>query len=121
MTALLTVCLRADLKENFSSIDTLYCGHRGVADPSLEWSHFGIAPPWVVQLLGAAPIAARIPIAIAGQNYGSIVIETDPKNEILEVWNDLGDSLFVLSLFFGLNILLIYFFIGRALRPLDRP
>jgi two-component system sensor histidine kinase UhpB len=87
----------------------------GAVDPSLEWSHFGTAPPWVVRLLGAAPVAARIPITIAGQNYGSIVIETDPKNEILEVWNDLGDSLFVLSLFFGLNILLIYFFIGRAL------
>ena len=91
----------------------------GAADPSLERSHFGTAPPWVVRLLGADPVAARIPITIAGQDYGSIVIETDPKNEILEVWNDLGDSLIVLSLFFGLNILLIYFFIGRALRPLD--
>jgi two-component system, NarL family, sensor histidine kinase UhpB len=91
----------------------------GAADPSLERSHFGTAPPWVVRLLGADPVAARIPIAIAGQDYGSIVIETDPKNEILEVWNDLGDNLIVLSLFFGLNILLIYFFIGRALRPLD--
>ena len=56
---------------------------------------------------------------VGGHDYGSIVIETDPINEILEVWNDLGDGLIVLTLFFGLNILLIYFFIGRALRPLD--
>jgi two-component system, NarL family, sensor histidine kinase UhpB len=88
-------------------------------EPSLEGSHFGVVPPWFIRFLGITPVAARVPIAIAGQDYGSIVIETDPNNEILEVWNDLGDGLFVLTLFFGLNILLIFFFIGRALRPLD--
>jgi two-component system sensor histidine kinase UhpB len=89
------------------------------AVPSLASSHFGAVPPWFVRLLGISPVVDRVPIAIAGQDYGSILIETDPTNEILEVWNDLGDSLIVLSLFFGLNILLIYVFIGRALRPLD--
>jgi two-component system sensor histidine kinase UhpB len=88
-------------------------------EPSLEGSHFGTVPSWFVRVLGINPVAARVPIAIAGQDYGSILIETDPKNEILEVWNDLGDGLTVLTLFFGLNILLIYFFIGYALRPLD--
>ncbi|MGH6802059.1 MAG: ATP-binding protein [Methyloceanibacter sp.] len=87
---------------------------------SLEKSHFGTVPPWFVQLLGVVPVATRVPIAIGGQDYGSIVIETDPNNEILEVWNNLGDGLVVLSLFFGLNILLIYVFIGRALRPLGQ-
>ncbi|MGH6836381.1 MAG: ATP-binding protein [Methylocella sp.] len=94
-------------------------GGAATVEPSLEGSHFGAVPPWFVRLLGVVPVAARVPIAIAGQDYGSIVIETDPNNEILEVWNDLGDGLVVLSLFFGLNILLIYLFIGRALRPLD--
>jgi two-component system sensor histidine kinase UhpB len=89
-------------------------------EPTLERSHFGMVPRWFVRLLGIAPAAARVPVTIAGQNYGSILIETDPYNEILEVWNDLGDGFIVLALFFGLNILLIYVFIGRALRPLDR-
>jgi two-component system, NarL family, sensor histidine kinase UhpB len=84
-------------------------------EPSLASSHFGAVPPWFVR---RPPVVDRVPVAIAGQDYGSVVIETDPTNEILEVWNDLGDSLIVLSLFFGLNILLIYVFIGRALRPL---
>ena len=90
------------------------------AEPSLAASHFGAVPPWFVRRLGISPVSDRVPVAIAGQDYGSIVIETDPTNEILEVWNDLGDSLIVLTLFFGLNILLIYFFIGCALRPLDQ-
>lgn len=85
-----------------------------------ERSYFGAVPSWFVRLLGVPPVAASIPLVIAGQDYGSLVIETDAKNEVLEVWNDLGNSLVVLTLFFGLNIVLIYFFIGRALRPLDR-
>lgn len=89
------------------------------AEPTLASSHFGAPPRWFVRLLGISPVVDRVPVAIAGQAYGSVVIETDPANEILEVWNDLGDSLIVLSLFFGLNILLIYVFIGRTLRPLD--
>jgi two-component system, NarL family, sensor histidine kinase UhpB len=94
-------------------------GAAATVGPSLEGSHFGTVPSWFVRFLGITPVAAWVPIAIAGQDYGSIVIETAPNNEILEVWNDLGDGLTVLTLFFGVNILLIYVFIGRALRPLD--
>ena len=95
-------------------------GETGAVEPPLEGSHFGAVPHWFIRLLGTAPVAARVPVTIAGQEYGNVVIETDPRNEILEVWNDLGDSLITLTLFFGLNILLIYFFIGRALQPLGR-
>ena len=94
-------------------------GGNATVEPSLEGSHFGTVPPWFVRCLGITPVAAHVPIAIAGQDYGSILIETDPSNEILEVWNDLGDGFIVLALFFSLNILLIYVFIGSALRPLD--
>ncbi len=94
-------------------------GGAAAVKPSPEGSHFGTVPRWFVRFLGITPVAARVPITIEGQDYGSIVIETDPANEILEVWNDLGDGFSVLALFFGLNILLIYVFIGRVLRPLD--
>jgi len=95
-------------------------GAIAAVEPPLERSHFGAVSHWFVRFLGITPVAARVPVTIAGQDYGSILIETDPRNEILEVWNDLGDSLITLTLFFGLNILLIYFFIGRALQPLGR-
>ncbi|HUB64910.1 MAG TPA: ATP-binding protein [Methylocella sp.] len=95
-------------------------GGAAAVAPSREGSHFGTVPPWFIRFLGIAPLAMQVPVVVAGQDYGGIVIETDPINEILEVWNDLGDGFLVLALFFGLNILLIYFFIGRALRPLDQ-
>ena len=88
-------------------------------EPSQEESHFGMVPSWFMRLLAIPPASIRMPVIISGQDYGSILIEADPANEILEVWNDLVDGFVVLTLFFSLNILLIYFFIGRALRPLD--
>ncbi|HET6377818.1 MAG TPA: ATP-binding protein [Methylocella sp.] len=88
--------------------------------PPSESPYFGKVPQWFVRLLGIAPLSERVPVTIAGQDYGSILIETDPGNEIVEVWNALGDSLAVLGLFFGASIFLIYYFIGRALQPLER-
>jgi two-component system sensor histidine kinase UhpB len=49
-----------------------------------------------------------------------VVIETDPRNEILEVWDELSGSLVVLAVFAGGTIPLIYLLIGRALWPLGR-
>jgi two-component system sensor histidine kinase UhpB len=90
------------------------------AMPIKDHSPFGKAPAWFVRLVGVAPVTDRVPIAIGGRSYVTVVIETDPRNEILEVWNEVNESLLVLALFCGQTILLIYLFIGRALRPLDR-
>jgi two-component system, NarL family, sensor histidine kinase UhpB len=89
-------------------------------EPSPGDTYFGAPPSWFARLLGTAPLSARFPIGIPGRDNESIVVETDPKNEVLEVWNSFGDSLLTLLLFFGLSILLIYYCIGRALRPLDQ-
>jgi two-component system sensor histidine kinase UhpB len=77
-------------------------------------------PGWFVRLIGVPPTALRLPVLVAGQNYGTITIETAPLSEILEVWNEFSDSLLILGLFSLPTMLLIYFFIGHALRPLDR-
>ncbi len=78
------------------------------------------APSWFVRLLAVPPSSARVPLLIGGRDYGAITLETVPYNEILEIWNEFGDSLLVLALFSLPTMLLIYVFIGRALRPLDR-
>jgi two-component system, NarL family, sensor histidine kinase UhpB len=91
-----------------------------LVEPPLGDTHFGVAPSWFARLLAITPLSAELPAVIAGRDYGTIVIEADPKNEVLEVWNSLGDSLLTLLLFFSLSILLTYYFIGCALRPLDR-
>ncbi|MGH6841620.1 MAG: LapD/MoxY N-terminal periplasmic domain-containing protein, partial [Methylocella sp.] len=70
---------------------SLIGGAAATVESTPEGSHFGAAPSWFVRFLGITPVAARVPIAIAGQGYGSILIETDPTNEILEVWNNLCD------------------------------
>ena len=53
-------------------------------------------------------------------DFATVVLEADPHNETLDVWNDFNNTVIVLLVFSGLTILLIYLFIGRALRPLYR-
>jgi two-component system sensor histidine kinase UhpB len=80
----------------------------------------GVVPVWFVRLIGVEPMTDRVPVVVGDNAYGTIVIETDPSNEILEVWNEFAESLVTPVVFSGLLILLIYVLIGRALRPLDR-
>ena len=93
---------------------------RAIASPAVEEPPFGRVPEWFVRLIRVVPATSRVPITLADRSYESVVIETDPHNEIVEVWNELSDSLITLALFCSLTILLIYLFIGRALQPLDR-
>jgi two-component system sensor histidine kinase UhpB len=91
-----------------------------LAAPAVERARFGGPPGWFVGLFGVAPETERIRVAAGGRSYGTIVLETDPYNETLEVWGQFTDTLVTLAVFCGLTILLIYLVIGRALRPLDR-
>src|SRR5438105_6251088 len=113
-----------DLVASFHGDRPLRVQHAGetpaVAAPSSEKSKFGRPPAWFVRLIGVSPETEQIPIAVGGREYGTIVIETDPYNETLEVWNEFAESVAILAVFGGLTILLIYVFIGRTLRPLDR-
>jgi two-component system sensor histidine kinase UhpB len=88
--------------------------------PISDHAPFGDVPAWFVWLVGVDPVIDSVPVTVAARPYGTVVIETDPHNEILEVWNDVTESAIVLTLFSGLTMLLIYLFIGRALEPLDR-
>src|SRR5215469_10855917 len=81
---------------------------------------FGGVPHWFVRLIGVAPETERMPMAIRGRPYGTVVIETDPRNEIREAWSELTGSLLMLGLFATVTMPLIYWVIGHALRPLRR-
>jgi two-component system sensor histidine kinase UhpB len=113
-----------DMVASFQGNRHLRVRHAGetpaLAAPSMEKSKFGRPPAWFVRLIGVSPEADQIPVAVGGRDYGTIVIETDPYNEILEVWNEFAESLATLAAFGSLTILLIYVFIGRTLRPLER-
>ena len=90
------------------------------AAPRVERTALDSVPDWLVRLIGGQPQIERVPVAVAGRSYGTIVIETDPHNEVFEIWNEFGDALLVLGLFFAATIALVYVVIGRTLKPLDR-
>ena len=96
----------------------------GTADeevqPASDKTPFGKVPSWFIRLIRATSVTYRAPVTIRGQPFGVVVIETDPRNEILETWNEVSGSVVVLSLFSGVILPLIYLFIGGALRPLRR-
>jgi two-component system, NarL family, sensor histidine kinase UhpB len=89
-----------------------------VAKPSVEISPFGRVPFWFARIVGVAPVTTRIPIALGGRDYGTVAVETDPDNELLEVWTAFAASLTAQIAFYVLTISLIYVFVGRALQPL---
>lgn len=93
---------------------------RTLALPAQDAPPLSELPAWFIRLMDVPPSRVSLPIVVAGRDYGAIIIETQPHNEILEVWNEFGDSMLILALFSGPTMLLIYVFIGRALRPLDR-
>jgi two-component system sensor histidine kinase UhpB len=91
-----------------------------VAAPAPDAPPLAAAPRWFERLIAVAPSRVVVPVTLAGRPYGEITLETVPHNEVLEIWNEFGDSLLLLALFSAPTMLLIYFFIGRALRPVDR-
>jgi two-component system sensor histidine kinase UhpB len=91
-----------------------------VAMPRVESPALGRVPRWFEGLVGVPRDTVRVPIVIGGQSRGLVSIETVPHNEVLEVWDEFGESLLILALFSAATMVLIYFFIGRALRPLGR-
>lgn len=99
---------------------TLAGQESAVALPATDAPPLARVPDWFVRLMGVPPSRVRLPIRFGGRDYGAITVETVPHNEILEVWNEFGDSLLILALFSAPTMLLIYVFVGHALRPLDR-
>jgi two-component system, NarL family, sensor histidine kinase UhpB len=77
------------------------------------------APQWFYNMLASKPVITRIVLPSPFGPIGVIVLETDSHNEISEVWSDVLVTLTVLALFCVLNAVLVYWTIGRALRPLN--
>ena len=89
-----------------------------IAQPSVEKSPFGGVPFWFTRLVAPSPVMARVSVGAGGRNYGTVAVQTDPHNELIEVWREFADSVATQAAFYGLTLLLIFVFIGRALRPL---
>lgn len=121
----------ADPRRDLERLVTLFRGNRhlrislvgnpgAAAAPGVEKSPFGKVPRWFVRMVGVPSETARVSVPVPNGPDAVVLLETDPRNETLDTWNDFNNTLIVLTLFSGSTILLIYLFIGRALRPLYR-
>lgn len=83
-------------------------------------SEVGRQPPaWFVALVRPEPTTIRIPLTSHGNDLGSLVIGSEPSDEISEIWDGIVTQLIV-----GACIALVLFLItaavvNRALRPLN--
>lgn len=75
-------------------------------------------PGWFVRTIAGAPLMVRLPVPADVGDGGAIVLQTDPINEIGEVWAQSCDAMLVLGGFAGASAALISLAVGRALRPL---
>ncbi len=78
------------------------------------------APEWFYKLLAGRSESARVPVPPSIRGYSAFLIETDARNEVQEVWEDLGNSLFLIGIVGGLVCALIYWTVGRELKPLEQ-
>jgi len=81
-----------------------------------------VTPLWFVRAVDmVAPIMkpTHRKVTINGRVLGELVITPDPSYEIAEIWHDTLGLLFLVAIFFVAVNAMIYWAVGRALRPVD--
>ena len=78
------------------------------------------APAWFAALI-APPVETReVPVVVAGQRIGSILLTSAPGDEIAEVWED-TTALAKLTLLIGIAAtIILYLLLARVLAPLEK-
>jgi len=76
------------------------------------------APDWLVSLLAGPPQRVAVDLPEVFNKYGTVVLQTDPRNEVAEVWSDMWLTLSVLTIFCGLVLAFIYWTLATTMRPL---
>ena len=81
-----------------------------------------LPPAWFVTMMdtvtGEMPVTKR-QVYGGGQIVGELIITPDPSYEIAEVWEEIQGMLMFVGIFFIVVNILIYYSVGRALRPID--
>lgn len=76
-------------------------------------------PEWFYRLLSRHELSQRIALPPPFAGIGAIILQTDSRNEVSEVWSDVLLMLTILLIFCGANAVFVLWVIGQALRPLD--
>ena len=77
------------------------------------------APGWFVNLLAAPPKKVEMDLPEVFDKYGTVVLQSDPRNEVAEVWGDVWLTLTVLTIFCALVLAFIYWTLASTIRPLQ--
>lgn len=77
------------------------------------------APDWLVKLLAAPPKKVAVDLPEVFDRFGTVVLQTDPRNEVAEVWSDVWLTLSVLTIFCALVLAFIYWTLATTIRPLQ--
>jgi two-component system sensor histidine kinase UhpB len=98
---------------------TLVAPHGAILARSAPLAASDPAPRWFYQILVHEPGIVRIGVPTSSGQSGVIMLETDSRNEIAEAWSDATLTFTILALFCGSSALLVYWIVGRALKPLN--
>lgn len=75
-------------------------------------------PEWLLRLLSGEAKVAHIKLPPAFKGQGTVMLQTDARNEVGEVWNDAKLYLMILAMFCVFVLVLMMASLGRALKPL---
>ncbi len=78
-----------------------------------------LPPTWLARVLAGPQRSISIALPDDLKSFGKLEITADPLNEVMEVWDDVTLKLTIIAGFFGLVLGLVYWTLGRALRPLE--
>ena len=77
------------------------------------------APEWFSFLFRTKLPAVRIPASVVAGGFAAIVLTPAPQNDLRDAWLQFGRAALAFLLASAAGLALVYFTIGRALRPLD--
>ena len=76
-------------------------------------------PQFLLSLLAGAPLVETVQLPPAFKNLGTLMLESDARNEVADVWSEAALPLTILAGFCGFILVVLYFTLGRALKPLE--
>lgn len=97
---------------------TVLDSHGAVIVSSKPAGTVGAAPEWLTRWLWQLPKKVQVDLPAAFDGHGRLFLQTDPRNEIVEVWEDLLLYLKLLAVYSAAALGVTLYVLARALHPL---
>jgi PAS domain S-box-containing protein len=84
------------------------------ASPPSAYKAGRSAPEWFVRLVRPELAIINLPVS-----RGNLSVTVDPSRSVLDAWDDLGSLVAVIAVFLVAVNILVFFFLGRSLQPVE--